>query len=74
MSEIPAFVVEGSVVETLPRGSLIVELANGHQLLGHVTLKQKLIGKRLANGSIVLVKLTPGDLSHGLVILNESKL
>jgi translation initiation factor IF-1 len=74
MSETPAFVVEGAVVESLPKGAFKVELVNGHQLLGHLTLKQQTLGYRVAIGSIVWVKLTPGDLSHGLVILNESKL
>lgn len=74
MPEKPAFVVEGAVVETLPSGLCRVELANGHRLLGHVTLNQQPLVKRLTLGSIVLVKLTPGDLSHGRVILNESKL
>lgn len=61
-------------MEKLPSGPFRVELANGHLLLGHVVRKQQPLVKTLAIGAIVMVKLTPGDLTHGLVILNESKL
>ena len=69
-----AFVVEGAVVETLPHGLLRVELANGHRLLGHVARRQSPLVERVKVGATVTVKLASGDLSHGLVILNESKL
>ncbi|PHX84629.1 MAG: translation initiation factor IF-1 [Opitutia bacterium] len=69
-----AFVVEGAVVETLPHGLLRVELANGHRLLGHVARRQAPLVERVKVGATVTVKLASGDLSHGLVILNESKL
>lgn len=74
MSGESAFVVEGAVVETLPNGLMRVELANGHRLLGHVARRQAPMVERVKNGAMVTVKLTPGDLSHGFVILNESKL
>lgn len=74
MSHKSAFIIEGTVVDTLPRGTFTVEIANGHFLLGHVMLKQQHLVKGLTVGAIVMVKLTPGDLSHGLVIFNESKL
>ena len=69
-----AFVVEGAVVETLPHGLLRVELANGHRLLGHVVRRQAPLVERVKMGAMVTVKLSSGDLSHGLVILNENKL
>ena len=74
MSGESAFVVEGAVVETLPNGLLRVELANGHRLLGHVARRQAPLVERVRAGVVVTVKLSPGDLSHGFVILNESKL
>ena len=74
MSGESAFVVEGAVVATLPNGLLRVELGNGHRLLGHVTRRQSPLVERLKAGAMVTVKLSPGDLSHGFVILNESKL
>ena len=74
MSRESAFVVEGALVETLSHGLLRVELANGHCLLGHVARRQAPLLKWLSVGAIVEVKLSPGDLSHGVVILNEIKL
>lgn len=74
MSGESAFVVEGAVVERLANGLLRVELANGHRLLGHVARRQRELAARVAVGAMVTVKLSPGDLSHGHVVLNESKL
>jgi len=51
-----------------------VRLANGHQLLGHLARRQVPLFERVRVGATVAVKLSPGDLSHGHVILNESKL
>ncbi|PAW88213.1 MAG: translation initiation factor IF-1 [Pedosphaera sp. Tous-C6FEB] len=69
-----AFSVEGLIVEALPRGLFRVELANGHQVLGHVLRRQAPLVERVKVGAMVTVKMSPGDLSHGLVDLNESKL
>jgi len=74
MSGESPFCVEGLVVETLPNTLVRVELANGHCLLGHVARRQLPLVGRLTLGATVTVKLTPSDLSHGYVILNESKL
>lgn len=74
MSGESAFLVEGAVVETLPNGLLRLKLANGHQLLGHVARRQRPLVERVKVGAMVTVKLSPGDLSHGYVTLNESKL
>ena len=61
-------------METLPHGLLRVELANGHRLLGHVKRRQVPLVERVKMGAVVTVSLSPGDLSHGFVILNEEKL
>lgn len=61
-------------METLPNGLLRVELANGHRLLGHVARRQAPLVERVNVGAMVTVKLTPGDLSHGFVVLNENNL
>ncbi|MFM8470421.1 MAG: translation initiation factor IF-1 [Limisphaerales bacterium] len=74
MSGESAFVVEGAVVEALPNGLLRVELANGHRLLGHVARRQAPLVGRVKVGAMVTVKLSPGDLSHGFVVLNEQNL
>ena len=69
-----AFDVEGAVVEALPNGLLRVALANGHRLLGHVARRQRSLVARVKVGAVVTVKLSPGDLSHGHVVLNENSL
>lgn len=74
MSGQSAFLVEGAVVEILPNRLMRVRLANGHQLLGHLARRQVPLFERVRVGATVAVKLSPGDLSHGHVILNESKL
>lgn len=61
-------------METLPHGLLRVKLANGHRVLGHVARRQAPLVERVKAGAVVTVKLSPGDLSHGFVILNESNL
>lgn len=74
MSGASAFVVAGAVVEVLVNGLLRVELANGHRLLGHVARRQRPRVAQVNVGAVVTVRLSPGDLSHGRVMLNESKL
>lgn len=74
MSGESAFVVAGAVVEVTASGLLRVELANGHQLLGHVAKRQRARVARVPVGATVMVKLSPGDLSHGQVMLNEENL
>ena len=74
MSGESAFVVEGAVVEALANGLLLVQLTNGHCLLGHVARRQVRLMQRVSSGDKVTVKLSPGDLSHGYVVLNESKI
>ncbi|KAF0180915.1 MAG: hypothetical protein FD161_633 [Limisphaerales bacterium] len=61
-------------MEALANGLLRVELANGHRLLGHVARRQAPLVERVKMGAMVTVKLTPGDLSHGFVVLNENNL
>lgn len=61
-------------MEALANGLLRVELANGHRPLGHVARRQAALVERVKVGAMVTVKLTPGDLSHGFVVLNENNL
>ncbi|MFA6546709.1 MAG: translation initiation factor IF-1 [Limisphaerales bacterium] len=61
-------------METLPNALFRIRLANGHRLLGHVARRQKPLAERVTVGAVVTVRLSPGDLSQGRVILNEHKL
>ena len=53
--------VEGTVKEALPNATFKVELANGHQVLAHISGKMRMHFIR------VLVELSPYDLTRGRV-------
>jgi len=62
-----AIEVEGTVVEPLPNAMFRVELANGHQVLAHISGKIRLHYIRILPGDKVLVELSPYDLSRGRI-------
>ena len=59
--------VEGTVTEALPNAVFRVELANGHQVLAHISGKMRMHFIRVLPGDRVLVDLSPYDLSRGRV-------
>ena len=59
--------VEGTVIESLPNAVFRVELANGHQVLAHISGKMRMHFIRVLPGDRVLVELSPYDLSRGRV-------
>jgi translation initiation factor IF-1 len=63
-----AFKVEGVIVEAVPNGTYLAELANGHRLLAFVPGKAKDRIGRLGVGSRVRMQLSPYDLSEGRVL------
>ncbi len=62
-----AIEVEGTVVESLPNAMFHVKLANGHQVLAHISGKIRLHYIRILPGDRVLVELSPYDLSRGRI-------
>ncbi|MCX6909839.1 MAG: translation initiation factor IF-1 [Verrucomicrobia bacterium] len=56
---------EGVVVETLPNGTVRVEMPNGYRTLGYVPAKKRAAFGPLAPGDKVTVEMTPFDLSRG---------
>ena len=60
-----AIEVEGMVKESLPNAMFKVELANGHQVLAHISGKMRMNYIRVLPGDRVLVELTPYDLNRG---------
>ncbi|MBI4202866.1 MAG: translation initiation factor IF-1 [Chloroflexi bacterium] len=67
MAKKEAIEVEGTVVEALPNAVFRVELANGHQVLAHVSGKMRMNFIRVLPGDRVLVELSPYDLTRGRV-------
>ena len=59
--------VEGTVKEALPNANFKIELANGHEVLAHVSGKIRMNFIRVIPGDRVLVELSPYDLSRGRI-------
>ena len=67
MSKQDAIEVDGTVVEPLPNALFLVELANGHQVLAHVSGKIRMNFIRILPGDKVTVELSPYDLKRGRI-------
>jgi translation initiation factor IF-1 len=59
--------IEGTVIEALPNAMFQVELANGHQILAHVSGKLRMNYIRIVPGDKVTVEMSPYDLSKGRI-------
>lgn len=59
--------LEGTVKEALPNAMFIVELENGHEVLGHISGKLRMNFIRILPGDKVTVELSPYDLSRGRI-------
>lgn len=68
MNKQDAIEVEGTVVEALPNAMFKVKLANGHEILAHISGKLRLNFIRILQGDSVLVEMSPYDLSKGRII------
>lgn len=67
MSKQEAIEVEGKVSESLPNATFRVELANGHNVLAHISGKLRLNFIRILPGDRVMVELSPYDLTRGRI-------
>ncbi|HZK57023.1 MAG: translation initiation factor IF-1 [Natronincolaceae bacterium] len=59
--------LEGVVKEVLPNAMFIVELENGHEILGHISGKLRMNFIRILSGDRVTVELSPYDLTRGRI-------
>ncbi|MGB8706733.1 MAG: translation initiation factor IF-1 [Dehalococcoidia bacterium] len=62
-----AIEVEGIVIESLPNATFRVELANGHEVLAHISGKMRKHYIRILQADKVLVELSPYDLNRGRI-------
>ncbi|OGO51466.1 MAG: translation initiation factor IF-1 [Chloroflexi bacterium RBG_16_68_14] len=62
-----AIEVEGVVRTPLPNAMFRVDLANGHEVLAHISGKMRLHYIKIVPGDRVLVELSPYDLSRGRI-------
>ena len=67
MSKDDVIEVEGTVVEAMPNAMFKVELANGHQLLAHISGKLRMNFIRILPGDKVTVEMSPYDLTRGRI-------
>ncbi len=67
MSKEDVIELEGQVLEALPNANFKVELANGHQILAHVSGKLRMNYIRIVPGDKVTVELSPYDLTKGRI-------
>ena len=67
MSKKDSIEVEGKVKEALPNANFKIELANGHEVLAHVSGKIRMNFIRVIPGDRVLVELSPYDLTRGRI-------
>lgn len=59
--------VEGTVTQPLPNAMFKVELANGHEVLAHISGKIRKNFIKILPGDRVLVELSPYDLTRGRI-------
>ena len=67
MSKEDVIEVEGVVAEALPNTTFKVELANGHQILAHISGKLRMNYIKILPGDKVKVELSPYDLTRGRI-------
>jgi translation initiation factor IF-1 len=73
MAKEEAIEVEGVVIETLPNAMFTVELNNGHRVLGHISGKMRKHFIKILPGDMVVIELSPYDLSRGRIVYRGSK-
>jgi len=59
--------IEGVVKELLPNTMFKVQLANGHEILAHISGKMRLNFIRILPGDTVTVEMSPYDLTKGRI-------
>lgn len=59
--------IDGIVEDTLPNAQFKVKLANGHEILAHVSGKIRMHYIRILPGDKVTVEISPYDLTRGRI-------
>ena len=59
--------IDGVVTKVLPATMYKVELANGHEILAHISGKMRKNFIRITTGDRVTVEMSPYDLSKGRI-------
>jgi translation initiation factor IF-1 len=67
MSKDDVIEVEGKVIDALPNAMFLVELENGHKIMGHLSGKLRMNFIRILPGDKVTIELSPYDLTRGRI-------
>ena len=59
--------VDGTVVDSLPNATFRVQIADGHQILAHLSGKMRKNFIKVLPGDKVTVELSPYDLTKGRI-------
>ena len=70
-SKAEGLVMQGIVKEALPNTQFLVELENGHRVIGYLSGRMRKNYIRVALGDVVSVEMSPYDLTRGRVIFRE---
>lgn len=68
MSKDDVIEVEGVVVEKLPNAQFLIELENGHKIIGHISGKLRMHYIKIIPGDKVMIEMSPYDLSKGRIV------
>ena len=63
--------VPGEVIKVLPATMYRVRLANGHEILGHISGKMRRHFIKITTGDKVTVEISPHDLTKGRITFRE---
>lgn len=63
--------LEGTVLELLPNMTFRVELGNGKEVYAHLSGKMRLRNIRVSIGDVVMVEISPYDLSKARIIYRQ---
>jgi translation initiation factor IF-1 len=73
MPKSDAYLVEGTVTETLPNAMFRVELEGGHRVLAHISGKMRMHYIKILPGDKVTVEISPYDLTRGRITYRGKK-
>lgn len=59
---------DGTILEALSNAMFRVELANGHQLIAHISGKMRMHYIKILPGDRVRLEISPYDLSKGRIV------
>lgn len=71
MSKKDVIELEGTILEALPNAMFMIELENGHKILGHISGKMRMNYIKILPGDTVTVQISPYDLSRGRIVYRK---